>query len=181
MDVNKIRQIHSIIEEEDEILETIEEVISEPEYLPPPPENTSALDLSIDQKFSDGSEVLNGKYYKSYHFRPGNDLGKKTKGLIYTPTIEKLLIRHPVKDVREFKILVRTAGVEKLFNTMMDLEGRDFVTAMTAVMPYCMPKLGAVDGKSTDDIIDITDMQKQPHTIIIQNMRTGLTKNIIDD
>ncbi len=193
MDINKLKSTHKIadlLEDEEDDLELSEELAEDDtvveEVLPDCPEDKSTIDLSIDQKFSDGTEVINGKFYRAYGFKPGNK-EYKNRGGMRVEGIQKILTMAKsrrksfgIKDKSTFKLFMSTAGVEKVIDAYMNLEyDKDIITAFLGLAPYVLPKIASVEDKFGSPI-PIDGMQKT-HTITIKNMRTGLTKVIPDE
>lgn len=171
MNLTKLKQLHSIEDEEDE-----------DELIPPAktPRQSPVIKEVADNKVTmevalrEGDEIINGKLYPAHQFKPGNTASANRRG-VQSATIQKMALG--IRDMRMFKHFMRTAGVERAINEMMALEGKDYLTAFIAMVPYALPKIASVEYKS-DDAVNIDEHQKQQHTVIIKDMRNNTEKKI---
>ena len=131
-----------------------------------------------------GAELIEGKAYLPHEFKPGNTLGGDSrKGLTFATLKERTEMRmQKVKNLPTFKRLIATEGIERVWNIMQRLDDLDFLRTFILIAPYCLPKIAAVEHRSTDynDNDNITELKEITHTIVVKDFRTGLTTAIND-
>lgn len=140
------------------------------------PPNITPVTTAVELKLEEGDEVIDGKLYRAYQFKPGNDRWKNKPSKSDHPTKLNLSI----KDRKHFKAWMMTEGLEKVMNEMAALEGKDYITVFLALVPYAMPKIAAVEHKTGEETINLDKIQRT-HTITIKDMRTGKSKVIRDE
>lgn len=167
MDLNKLKQKHNIADEDE--VEYAEEV--KPTDLTPSVYTQHILP-------EEGDEIIDGKLYRKWQFKPGNDAHAKRKEGPRQSTTMKYAIS--IKDKRMFRNWMSTVGLERALTELQLLEGKDYLTAYLALAPYAMPKIASVEYKTSDDVsTEIGD--RQTHTITIRDMRSGTVKVINDE
>lgn len=126
------------------------------------------------------SVVIDGKEYKAHYFKPGNTLAKNRLGTREDkPIITKVA---KSKDLRELRSWCRTYGVSRVMAMMETMSDSDFFKAFVFIAPYALPKIAAVENKSSDDTHAIDSYQKDNvHTITVKDMRTGTRMEIADE
>lgn len=168
MNLSKLKQLHSI---EDDDLELAEELVvaggQSTTYV-------SGMDIALQP----GDEIIDGKLYKAYQFKPGNSMHKLRKEGARDATVQREV--QEIHDLRMFKHWARTHGIQRCLEEIQKLEGKDFITAFLNIIPYALPKIAAVESKSSDEIIPIDAHQNQ-HTITVKDFRTGLITTIQEE
>lgn len=138
--------------------------------------------------------VIDGREYKSNQFKPGNSHkltdADRQKAHIAASGPRKPLTQHNIKamqyritnmqDMRSFRHWARTYGISRVMEMMETLNDSDFFKAFVFIAPYTMPKIAAVEHRSSDEI-PIADVKEQPHTITIRDMRTNKSIIINDE
>lgn len=165
MNLDKLRKVHGIVDMEIEDDTTVIKEVTD-------------SSVTMEVALQPGDEIIDGKLYKSYQFKPGNEAHKNRRGGMQEGTAMKYAIS--IKDKRMFRHWMSTAGLEKALMALQMLEGKDYLTAYLALAPYAMPKIASVEYKTSDDIS--TEIGgTQTHTITIRDMRTGTSKVINDE
>lgn len=176
MNLTKLKQLHSI---EDDEIEEAEEVVDTPSRTKPVVKEVVDGKATLEVALEDGDEIINGKLYKSYMFKPGNSAYTKRQEGPRDTTIQKIM--WGIKDRRAFKHFMGTAAMDKAIDCLMELEGKDYLSAYIALVPYALPKIATIEYKS-DEPISIDEHQKKKQSVvIIRNMSTGLERRINTD
>ena len=183
MDINKLRQLHPIEDEVDDILDVAEELGLPAVDLTPRPKQVvkevSGGKAMLEVTLEEGDEIIDGKLYKANQFKPGNKA--HSKAVMHTGPRNETIQRKmwQIRDRRAFKHFMSTVVMERTMDALMELEGKDLITAFISLAPYCLPKIATVEFKS-DDPISIDEFQKSKQSVvIIKSMSTGLTKTIV--
>jgi|SRR5882724_3536269 len=124
--------------------------------------------------------IIDGKEYKAHYFKPGNTYTTNRTGF----KDEKRIITkvNNAKDLKQMKLWCRTYGVTRVMMMMERMSDSDFFKAFVFIAPYCLPKIAAVENKSSDDTHAIDSYQKDKvHTITVKDMRTGMRIEIPDE
>ena len=122
-------------------------------------------------------EIINGRKYKSYQFKPGNQLGKNNKDKKKGVTAIAKFNR--IEDSREFKQWVKTYGLTRVRAIMETMNDMDFIRTFVFIAPYCLPKIASVEQRSEDKIQSI-DREQVTHTVTVRDMRSGHSYQILD-
>ena len=127
---------------------------------------------------TDAIEIIKGKEYKPWHFKPGNKAASINKGQAKASTIKAQALT--IIDRKQFKIWVNTYGLTRIMAIMETMNDTDFLKAIFQVMPYCLPKLASVQYRDEEDNIHSIAGNLSNHTITIKDMNNG-TIAVIED
>lgn len=180
MDINKLRQLHPIEDEAEDIIDMADKLgFSAAEIMPksrPVVKEVTDGKAMLEVQLEPGDEIIEGKLYKAWQFRPGNAAHTKRVEGPRDSTIQKRM--WGIKDRRAFKHFMATTVTERAMDALMELEGKELLAAYIALAPYFQPKIATVEFKS-DDPISIDEFQKSKQSVvIIKNMSTGITRKI---
>jgi len=117
------------------------------------------------------SETINSREYKPWQFKPGNKAATVNKGQPKRSTVIAQSL--DIKDLKQFKIFLRTYGISLATEIMMNMHGPEFIKVFVSLAPYALPRIKAEQYRDEDNIQSVG--KQQTHTITLKDFRTGLT------
>lgn len=118
-------------------------------------------------------------------FAKGNNFGNrngKPKGSLNKKTLFNQLL--PEASYEGFNAWLQTDGMLKLRRELDTLEGRDYISAIVALMPYFVAKIASKEATSTEEkIINIFGKKIESFTTKVtkkKNIETSSDDNIIE-
>jgi len=172
-------------EDDDEGYE--EDENAEPEELRLDPKAPDLSNVTEYKKLEDGTEIIDGKEYKPYQFKPGNkgSVVREAKRKVKEAELAKvdpanlITIVRKAKDVREIRIWAKTYGMTRMLQIMENSSDGDFVKLFTLMAPYLLPRLNAVDFKEGN--LSEKNAAKAEHTVTVKDMTKNKTYKIADE
>ncbi len=106
-------------------------------------------------------------------FKAGNKAATANKGIKHSDSIDLPTIL--ASDFKQLKKYITTLGVQKFVDALEQLEGKEYITAYIAILPYVKGKIANVDASDEEDK---PNKHNITHTVTVKNMMDGSVKTL---
>lgn len=132
-----------------------------------------ADDITSSTHITDSSGVMRDEKGR---IMKGSNLATFNKGKLHT--VKQLREAIAVNDWKQLKLYMSTLGIQRYMMELDKLEGKDYITAFMAILPFVKGKIANVDAFAEDE--EEGKKKQINHTITIKDMRNG-TERILQE